>query len=122
MSFFVICCCCLFKNFAYFAFQPQQERGKMTIFNVCKLQFKIKCSSSEKFLFSSFKSFGFLCPLCVDCISIRKLFHELCSRSRWPLQAFSCGYLRQDFKGGCVFLISAKKYLYKERNSYYFKN
>ena len=41
-SFFLVICCCPFKNFAYFAFQPQQERGKMTIFNICKLQFKIK--------------------------------------------------------------------------------
>ena len=59
-SFVLVICCCPFKNFAYFAFQPQQERGKMTIFNICKLQFK---KLKRKFLFSTFKSFGILCPL-----------------------------------------------------------
>ena len=37
-----------------------------------------------------------------------------------PASLFFCGYLQQDFKDGCVFLISAREYLYKGKKKLLF--
>ena len=84
---------------------------------------KLKCSSSErKFLFSTFKSFGILHPLCVDCISIRKLFHELCSRSDGPCKPFFVVTYNKILKMDVSFSLVQGNISTKEKKSYYFKN
>lgn len=46
----------------------------------CSLKLKC-CYSKREVLFGIFKSFGILCSLCVDCISIKRLLHLWCNRS-----------------------------------------
>lgn len=78
---------------------------------------KLKCCfSKRKVLFSTFKSFGIFRPLCVDCISIKKMFHERCSRSDASCKPLFCNYLKQDFEVDVSFSLVQRNISIKEKN------